>query len=135
MSEAWPEALQAARAAVDADWSSTDAHRELVQRASQLGLYAPVARYYRQAKADPARAEVATAQLARIEKMAVAAILTQPIGERVAARGSRYRGVTLVIIALVVVVLIGLFAATRIRHQAATKAKPPARMILPNADK
>ena len=109
-------------------WNDADAHRRLLERASVLGRFIEVASFYRVATKDPARHEVATAQLRRIEAMALAVMMARERTPPKTGTPRRYLGL------LVVLILAGLALAGLIYALAASNNKPrPSRVPPPPA--
>jgi hypothetical protein len=118
-----PPEVVAAWEACAASWDDDAAHERFRAAASASGAFAFAAAHYRQAARERVGDERAAAGVARIRRMAEAALLARPPGEL--ARAARapgeydasrpFRGAAMLLVALVLLVSLGLVAAFTIR--------------------
>jgi hypothetical protein len=114
------------QACLDA-WDDDGAHERFRALAAATGAFAFAARAYRQAARERAGDERAQAGLARVQRMAEAALLTrpQPEGTEAGLRiGRRPRSAALLLVVMLVLVALGAVATLLVRT-AHRETEPP----------
>jgi len=125
-----PPEVMAAWQACMATWDDDAAHERFRAAVAAAGAFATGAGAYRQAARERTGDERAADGLARVQRMAEAALLTRPLAAELSrdarrSGGRPYRGAALVLAVLLMVAVLGTIAAFMIRSTRGESPETP----------